>query len=293
MRAGKPSATALAGAAVRALESLRPPNARWCFDPLAAAFLEPWHRGLLAACAQSPSVRNGVERILEWRYPGVPMDFICRTRWIDERARRFLNASAQRLLVVGAGYDTRCLRLEIPGDVECVEVDHPDTQARKREIASRVAPSRSQSMQWTAHDLSTAFPSTLEARRTFTIVEGVSSYLPLEATVRLLSAITSLSSPGSELIFTYVDSDWLAQAYAGADVSGGAIARDLRRKGEPFVSGQTPEAANQLMQKLGFDVLEDVNETALARDANAGRKRALSSISGFRLLHARRTGNHR
>jgi methyltransferase (TIGR00027 family) len=290
VKAGTPSATALAGAAIRALESLRPPNARWCVDPLAAAFLKPWHRGLLAACAQCQSVRDVVERILEWRYPGVPMDFICRTRWIDERAQRFLSADAQRLLVVGAGYDTRCLRLAIPSAVDCVEVDHPDTQARKRAIAMRVASSRVQSMQWIAQDLSTGFPATLEARHTFTIVEGVSSYLPLDVTVRVLSEIAALSSAGSELIFTYVDSDWLDEAYAGADVAGGAIARALRRNGEPFVSGQTPDQAKTLMRHLGFLVLDDVDETTLALDANTGRARALSSISGFRLLHARRVG---
>ncbi len=56
---------------MRAVESLRPPHARWCFDPLAAAFLEPWHRPLLAACAQSQALRDGVEGMLDWRYPGV------------------------------------------------------------------------------------------------------------------------------------------------------------------------------------------------------------------------------
>lgn len=290
MKEGKASATALAGAAVRALESLRGANARWCVDPLAAAFLEPRHRGLLAACARSHTVRDAVERILEWRFPGVPMDFISRTRWIDERAERFLQGDAERLLVVGAGYDTRCLRLAMPDRIERIEIDHADTQRRKRAIALRVAPDRARAMQWIAQDLSTGFPSSLQRRRTFTIVEGVSSYLPLDATVHLLSEIASLSSNGSELIFTYVDSDWLARAYAGDDVAGGAIARELQRKGEPFVSGQTPNEAKTLMHTLGFTVLEDVNETTLALDANAGRTRALSSISGFRLLHARRTG---
>ena len=194
------------------------------------------------------------------------------------------------MLAVGAGYDTRCLRLAIAADVECVEIDHPDTQLRKREIALRVATPRAASTRWIAQDLSNGIPMTMEARRTFTIVEGVSSYLPLDATTRLLSEIAALSLPTSELIFTYIDSDWLVRAYAGADVSGSAIARDLRRKGEPFVANQTSQEAKTLVQKLGFDVLEDVNQTALAGDANAGRKRALASISGFRLLHARRGG---
>ena len=51
--------------------------------------------------------------MLDWRYPVLPMDFIARTRWIDERTQKFLNAGVHRLLVVGAGYDTRCLRVVI------------------------------------------------------------------------------------------------------------------------------------------------------------------------------------
>lgn len=288
MRERTPSSTALAGAAVRALEVLLPLPERWCEDRLAASFLQPWHRALLWACARNRTLRDAVERMLDARHPGAPLDFIVRTRWIDERVVRWLQREgAERLLIIGAGYDTRALRLSMSAHVECIEVDHPATQQRKRRLASRAAAARASAVTWIAQDLASGCPSFGAPKRTFTIIEGLTSYLAADAVEEILSRVTACSAAGSELVFTYIERNWLDAAHAGADVIGGALARELVRRGEPFRTGFAPAAASSLLECFGLTTLEDVDEGALSEEFSRATGRSLHAISGFRLVLAR------
>ena len=95
---------------MRALESLLPEGQRLFNDPVAARFLTPLNRLLMRLCAISPPLRNFAERRLDRRFPGVPADFICRTRYIDGLLAESAGASGPdrlgRLVMLGAGYDT-------------------------------------------------------------------------------------------------------------------------------------------------------------------------------------------
>ena len=292
MKEGRPSHTALAGAAVRALETLLPVQLRWCTDELAAAFLEPHHRLLLACCRASGAVRNLVERSLDQRYSGVPMDFISRTRWIDERVVAWLANAPERLIVAGAGYDTRCLRLTMPANVERIEVDHPSTQARKHRIATARFPQRAASVRWLPQDLTLGAPGLpLDQQRTLTVVEGLSGYLPLASVEALLAWVHNASSVGSALVFTYIEATWLREEIR----SDGPIVRALRRNGESFLTSFTRTEVSTLLSAHGFAVAEDVSEQHLAEDMMRATVRTLACIPGFRLAFAHMhsaTGTH-
>jgi methyltransferase (TIGR00027 family) len=280
-----PSATALAAAAVRALESLLPEGERLFEDPFAAAFLQPWHRGLLRACKASRTARDLLERALDRIYPGVPGDFICRTRYIDDHVRQTLESGGiDRFVVLGAGYDTRALRVPSVRRLHVTEVDHPATQARKRAIVERLGggPAR---LDWVAHDLR-AGPSGMQAalgrrERTFWVIEGVTGYLPRESVRELLAWIAGCSAPGSALVVTYVRRDWVEGT--PDEPAARAILRHLERMGEPFVSGWDPATLARECGEIGIRIEEDLSEAECARRYPSLAGRGLTVLNGFRI----------
>merc|ERR1719204_1292889 len=58
----------------------------------------------------------------------------CRTCWLDDCVEAFLRLHDQKqtnLVILGAGYDTRCYRLPHLENTATYEVDAPDSQAAK------------------------------------------------------------------------------------------------------------------------------------------------------------------
>src|SRR5262249_11156238 len=135
------------------------------------------------------------------------------------------HGDAAQVLVLGAGYDARAVRLaHTLRGARVFEVDHPATQARKRAILARVAEEGTRD----AADLARATHASylawdFEARPlaelpraladaghlpdapTVTIWEGVTMYLTPPAIEASFAAIGALSAPGSELVMTYFD----------------------------------------------------------------------------------------
>jgi methyltransferase (TIGR00027 family) len=295
MKSDQPSRTALAACAVRALESLLPEKMRLFEDPYAAAFLEPGHRAVLSLCRGSLWIRNSVERLLDRRFPGVPADFICRTRYIDELfAADLRGGMLRRVVLVGAGYDMRALRIGTHSGLQpqIFEIDHPATQARKNKIMrSLVSKAQLERMESVGHDLSAA-PATCSTlqlalkptARTFWIAEGLLSYLARDAVQELLRWMVSVSSPGSRAVFTYVSRDFVERRVNGK--ASEKILRYLEERGEPFLSGWTPDEMARLCSHAGLAVREDISEADLARRLLAPVGRTLNTVKEFRIATA-------
>lgn len=137
MKADQASSTAEAGLAVRALESLRSKDSRLFEDPYAAQLLSSRNQWILSLC-KIPPFGRAMERLLDSLYPGVPSDFICRTRYIDDALSEALGLGAERVVIIGAGYDTRSFKFAAESRVEVIEMDHPATQKQKIESARKL-----------------------------------------------------------------------------------------------------------------------------------------------------------
>ena len=100
-------------------------------DPHAEAMLRlPWRA--MAAALRLPALRS-LGTGPTFAYLAV------RTLFFDAAIRTALDQGVLRVVVVGAGYDSRAWRLARPG-VEFIEIDHPDTQADKRRRAPSGGP---------------------------------------------------------------------------------------------------------------------------------------------------------
>lgn len=256
MKANQASTTAEAGLAMRALESARSSRSRLFSDQNAKKFLRQHHQALIVLCA-IPPVQQAVEWLCDWVYPGAPADFICRTRFIDDVIEQAIAGGARRVVIVGAGYDTRSFRLAGRSDLEVIEIDHPDTQAVKVARAKDVIdPGLLERVRFIPHDLSQAPPALPGSTSpSIFVLEGLTGYLTKDAVDSLFAWMRNTSVSGSTVVFTYSDRKFLDGRCTGKAAE--ALSRYLQRVGEPFRMGWYPEEMNQYCAEAGFALIED------------------------------------
>jgi methyltransferase (TIGR00027 family) len=225
---------------------------------LATGGMTPWVQRFYA----SPRNQRWLERFAERFGPGQLARMALRKRFMDDEIRAALAAGATQVLVVGAGYDTACMRLaaEFP-DQLFVEIDHPATSASKRAgIESMGAVPAN--LRLLAVDLGETTLVEALARldqpawdveaRTIVIAEGVLMYLAREDVVRFFAAVHELTGPGSRVAFTYMRCDARGRPYAGK-WAGGLTRASLKLIGEAlrFCVADERELA-ELVQPLGW-----------------------------------------
>ena len=120
MRPGQASRTALGAAGHRAAHQVLEHGAIFS-DPLALRIL-----GAEAQAAIDEARREPVRRPLR-------MFIAARARFAEDALARALRGGARQLVVLGAGLDTTAYRASLPAGARAFEVDHPATQAWKRE----------------------------------------------------------------------------------------------------------------------------------------------------------------
>src|SRR2546428_378341 len=128
------SRTAEGVALLRMLEQLQPAGRRILNDPYAAAFLQDARLRLIA---RSWLLSSLMLRFLNLWSPGAQETLAIRARLVDDLAVEM--AGLAQIAIVGAGFDTMALRIKdaLPA-VTVFEVDHPATQAVKREAFARI-----------------------------------------------------------------------------------------------------------------------------------------------------------
>src|SRR5882672_6956071 len=136
MREGYASRTAEQNALFRALESSRPERERICDDRFARHFLT-WPLALVARIATIPGVAKSVSSLIDRRWPGVRSSVAVRTKLIDDAIVAALEKDIEQLVILGAGFDSRPYRMSRLSAIDVFEVDHPDTQAAKRDVLKR------------------------------------------------------------------------------------------------------------------------------------------------------------
>jgi methyltransferase (TIGR00027 family) len=264
MRDGTPSRTAAWVALARGLAERLPPEAQLAIDPYGAAFEE----------GQRPRVQRALERagLRVERFRAIKSWILymqVRTRVIDDAVRAFVARGGRQLVLLGAGYDTRALRLPELAAVRVFEVDHPATQGHKREVLGRLgAPSPSTYLAWNFERPMSDLPAALAGighdpkARSFTIWEGVTMYLTEGAIDASLRAIRAWSAPGSELAMTYFARTRITEPSLATRVISAVVAR----VGEPWKWGWVPSELPRYLADRGFAVDRDLSMAQAARE---------------------------
>jgi methyltransferase (TIGR00027 family) len=200
--------TAFSIAAVRADESRLPEPDQLFEDPYASVFSRVGTHAVEATqrFLDLPFFRDGVRM---------------RTRFIDDQVREGLAAGLTQVVLLGAGFDARGLRMpEIAARRATVyEVDTPAQLARKRRALSEAGVKLPAHIafvpfEFDAEDLSGALAPALEAkgfrsgRGALFVWEGVIGYIDDETIDRSLQFIARAGGPTSRLVFTYAESSF-------------------------------------------------------------------------------------
>jgi len=197
--------TALGVARVRARESRR--NDRLFDDPYAQAFVDA------APGAYPEDPRTAEQRAALGPLAAFGAAFyshaVIRTRFYDDYLTAAASAGCGQVVLLAAGLDTRAFRLAWPDGVRLYELDQSEVLAFKEPVlAARDAAPRCDRVTVPA-DLRADWPARLiaagfdPARPAAWLAEGLLIYLTPAEAERLLTAVTSLSAPGSQLAFEH------------------------------------------------------------------------------------------
>ncbi len=221
-------------------------------------------------------------------------DVITRTRYAEDALKAAVERGITQYVIIGAGFDSFAYRRPSwAAELVVFEIDHPATQAMKRQRLADCGVDASTSVEFVAADLSAetlesalARSSFQPTRATFFSWLGVTMYLTQEANLSALRGI-ALSAPAeSELVFNYVDQRVFEPGAPVAEAFR-KLKTEVSSAGEAFLSGFEPQILAEQLRAAGLLLLEDLNgDQAVARyDA--------SGINGFRsaaashIAHAR------
>ncbi|MCB9685812.1 MAG: SAM-dependent methyltransferase [Alphaproteobacteria bacterium] len=271
MKADRPSQTALAVCFMRATDQLVPADRRVLDDHLARSFLTPPYRALLRAMGAGGSqrLRRASMQLLGPSLGGLTGFAIIRHRYIDDALLAACDEGIDQLVILGAGYDSRALRLaDRLAGVRVFEVDHPATGGRKRAIVeghgwngadvTRVA------VDFERDDVRSVLigAGLTPGARTFWIWEGVSMYLQRPALRATFELIRTTSAPGSRLAmdfwFLVDEASWRGTWWRTAPSL-------LHVLGEPVTFSMHPEDVPAFLASAGFDTVDVAPPDELAR----------------------------
>jgi len=278
MKPGRASQTAVYVCAARALAHGTTPVARFA-DPTALALLPEAARARverLRAAGEPRSFRQKIERAsLDARSKMM----VVRTVTIDDAVRA---ASAEQVVILGAGLDGRAWRMQELQDVTVFEVDHPDSQREKRARIGRLErvarEVRFVPVDFARDSLDAALAASGHdpARATTWIWEGVVMYLAQAAIEATLEVVRKRSAPGSRLIVVYHSPAPILKLVGLA----------LRVVGEPLRSVFTAEQMRGLLARFGFDVIADSDLPTLGGALRAEFAHATRYMKHMRIVTA-------
>jgi methyltransferase (TIGR00027 family) len=175
-----------------------------------------------------------------------------------------LNGGIRQVVNLGAGMDTRAVRLNFPEGVTFFELDklpllqikepllQPMLQSEERSLCSRIVipvdfenpPEKYRGKPeayWGDLLIAEGFDSSAPS---CWVLEGLTYYLPATANQAIFQQISKMSAPGSTVVFDMVNGNFMKQGVGGWHLN------DLAARGCPWKWGHNNPAA--LLAPLGF-----------------------------------------
>ncbi len=279
MQSGQPSRTARAAAFHRAAHQVLE-GGRIFSDPLALRILGENGAAVAREAGLHPSGRR------------MRIFIAVRTRFAEDALAATVERGVRQLVVLGAGLDTYAYRGALAASLRIFEVDHPATQAWKRErlAAAQIAlPSgltfapidferRTLSEGLTAAGFDRAQPA-------FFIWLGVVPYLTEEATDSTLGFIAGLDA-AAHVVFDYSDppESLPPELRAWHDRRAAQVAE----LGEAWINYFEPRQLHAKLTALGFSEIEDLGPREIMSRYFPGRGAGIPQHGGHVLRAATR-----
>lgn len=287
MKPGQRSRTAEGAAALRASHTIYAENPLFS-DPYAIKFTS-----------------SGWQRILKsrkWHHFLLPRAFspiglligqvIGRSRYAEDKLAEAIARGVDQYVLVGAGLDSYSLRQNPEqASLQIFEVDHPDTQASKKQQLERFG-SIPENVELVPinFEKESLFDALIRSnfqrdKVAFFSWLGTTHYLQPETTLNTLHAIAKVAAYGSEVVFDY---SIPYHQLAGAERLGSfALSRFTKYMSEPLIGQFVPAELHAALNEIGFDVIEDLSGTAQNERYFDQRSDYLTTTSATNLIHIR------
>lgn len=285
--------TAQGVAKQRLIETLAKPGKRVIYDPFAANFVAGTSIMKLMGFKLSYWLTKKMA-------PGFHEHLISRTRFIDDLVENTAKEGIEQYVILGAGYDCRAHRLNLPSSLKIFEVDQPEVQKKKRlKLPKKVA--NSENMSYVSVDFNNQSLSDqlLEAgfdreKSTIFTLEGVSQYISKEAIGSTLNEICQLTE-NKKIIFylSFVNENLtknpkacFGSGYPMPEKKINMITKMAAKVGEPWISFYSNKEIEDMLSQNGFNLIQ--NKTL--KDMNSlyfkPVERELSENQIFNLEHS-------
>ncbi|KQB40472.1 class I SAM-dependent methyltransferase [Flavobacterium aquidurense] len=261
MKADKTSRTAQYMALFRALETRLNKKDRLFSDPYAIHFLDTKLR-FATRLSKYPAIRKYIENSIQKKVPGAFSSGIARTKYIDELLHKAILDGVKQVIILGAGFDTRALRLDFLKEVSVIEIDHPNTSNFKRQIYKNRLGRIPDHIDFLQIDFNKQDLDQLAAQHnidfskpTAVIWEGVTNYLTEDA-IKNTFAFISKFSKNSHIIFTYVHQEILENPKSF--LGGEKLLNDLNKLEEQWTFGFLPNKLPDYLHQFDIRLIEDL-----------------------------------
>jgi len=276
MHADQDSRTALAAAFYRAQHHLHD-EPKLLDDPYAHRLLTTAE---MAAFAER-HIREGLEQGVPSGDPQAVLaqtlraispasSVLVRARYAEDRLAKAVEEGVGQYVLVGAGLDTFALRrADLRHRVQVFELDHPRSQAAKRERLAMAGLTEPANLHFGAVDFEREGVDEVLERLPFRREQpavfawlGVTMYLTRMAIDGTWRALRRVAAPRSELVFDFIHRGSLSGTAA-------ASLRRLRDRaravGEPIITGLDPAALGADLEATGWTLLEQLDATEVDR----------------------------
>jgi len=259
MKAERTSRTAQYMAFFRALETKR--KNKLFSDPYAIYFLDLKLR-FVTRLSRYSIIAKYISNTIQKKIPGALSSGIARTKYIDELLETAISNNVKQVIILGAGFDTRAIRLDFLKSVPVIEIDHPNTSNFKAKIYQNRIGRIPENVKFLQIDFNNqnldqlALEHNLDfSKPTATIWEGVTNYLSEEAVKNTFSFISKFAK-NSYVIFTYVHKEIL---YNPSSFLGGEkLLEDLKELEEHWTFGFIPSELPDYLKQFDIELIEDL-----------------------------------
>ena len=231
--------------------------------------------------------------------PGFHEHLISRTKFIDELIQKSAVNGTEQYVILGAGYDSRAHRLELPSSLKIFEVDQPEVSDNKLAKLPKELPN-SDNVTYVNIDFS--YQSLTEQligagfdqkKSAIFTLEGVSQYITKEAVSSTIKELASLTRDTHSIFFmSYVDEllDKNPEACFGEGYPNPAkkasLIKGLSAKvGEPWISFYNGAEIEDLLSQNGYSIEENVTLEDLNSLYFSPVGRTLNENQIFKLEH--------
>jgi len=285
--------TAQGVAKQRLIESLAKPDKRVVYDPYADKFVTG--AGIIKLMGHRFSVW-----LTKKFAPGFHEHLISRTRFIDDLVQNTAAQGVEQYVILGAGYDLRAHRLNLPTTLQIFEVDQQEVQNRKRSKLPSNVPNL-ENVKYVSVDfnhqslkkqlLEAGFDQSKSAIFTH---EGVSQYISKEAVNSTLEELAELTkNTNATFYISYVDSRLktdpaacFGKGYPHPEKKAETIMNLAAKVGEPWISFYSAEEMKEMLSQYGFELKVDKTLVDFNSEYFAPIGRKLSESEIFNLEHS-------